>query len=128
TEGRVVDTGGVSGYAPPGPFKLGEFVGVGFTEPQHIESVPVPDGALAAVLLTHGELQMATTASLNRVLSALGAAYRYFPWPFWSDPRRRGVYSTEDAARTVLASMPRLNAPSAHATVYGDDVVLTLPQ
>lgn len=126
-EGRPVGPGGISGYAAPGPFGLGSFVGAGFAEPQPVAGVPIPEDALAAVLLTEGELAMAMKSSLHRVLSRLGQAARFFPWPFWSDPARKSVYDVADADRTLLALMPRLAVAGTHATLSGSELLVSLP-
>jgi hypothetical protein len=126
-DGRPVGPGGISGYAAPGPFGLGSFVGAGFAEPQPVADVPVPEDALAAVLLTEAELAMAMKSSLHRVLSRLGQAARFFPWPFWSDPARRSVYAAEDADRTLLALLPRVAVGGASATLSSSDIILSIP-
>jgi hypothetical protein len=125
-EGRLVDEGGISGYAAPGPFGFGSFVGVVFENAQPVDGVDLPADALAGVLLTEGELAMAQRSS-SRVLSQLGALYRYYPWPYWSDPRRPSVYAPGDADTTILSKMPRCSMRNSTATLFDDDLHLVMP-
>jgi hypothetical protein len=127
SQGRLVDDGGVSGYQAPGPFGFGAFVGLAFFGAPPIEGVALPDNALAGVFLTEGELAMATTCSVRRVLNRLGKAQRYFPVPFWSDPNRPSVYSVGDANQSLLAKIAHASLPAATATLRGNAMHLRLP-
>jgi hypothetical protein len=125
--GKIVGDGDLSGYRAPGPFQLGSFVGLGFFDATPISGIDLPEGALAGVFLTEGELSMATGSSVYRVLNALGRTARYFPVPFWSDPGRASVYQAGDLTRSILANLPRARVPSASATLHGDVMYLTVP-
>jgi hypothetical protein len=81
---------------------------------------------LAGVLLTEGEFMMAQ-CSVNRVLSKLGERYRYYPWPFWSDPRRSSVYSVDDATHSLLAKISKSSVRDASATLVGEELTLVIP-
>lgn len=122
-QGRIVTDGDVSGYRPPGPFGFGPFVGVAFGTAQPIEGVPLPDRALAGVLLTEGELAMAMV-STDRVLSRLSQASRWYPWPFWSDPARTAVYQVGDSDQSILSKLPRANRRLTTAELAGNDVTM----
>jgi hypothetical protein len=127
SQGRLVDDGGLSGYRAPGPFGLGSFVGVAFMNAPAIPGMSLPEAALAGIFLTEGELSMASTCSVRRVLHRLGKAARYFPTPHWSDPSRQSVYTVEDAAKSLLCKLERETVPHAAATIRGDVMHLTLP-
>lgn len=128
TEGHVVGVGGISGFDSPGPFELGEFVGIAYSSRQVIAGVPLPERCLAGVFVTEPELDMAKRTCVNRVLSKLGEHYRYFPWPYWSEPSRPSVYRSGDAARSVLArGIARIGSPTATATFDSHEIRLELP-
>lgn len=122
-QGRIVTEGDVSGYRPPGPFGFGAFLGVAFGAAQPIEGVALPEGALAGVLLTEGELAMAMV-STDRVLSRLGQTSRWYPWPFWSDPARAAVYQVGDSDQSLLSKLPRANCRRTTAVLVGNDVTM----
>lgn len=127
-QGKTVKIHDVSGYRAPGPFGLGSFVGVAFIEAMPIPGLHAPDGALAGVFLTEGELAMATRCSVLRVLHRLGKVARYYPTPYWSDPSRQTVYDVADVERSVLSQLERAVVPEAAATLQGDAMRLTLPR
>ncbi|MGC4089964.1 MAG: hypothetical protein QM756_19165 [Polyangiaceae bacterium] len=102
-------------------------MGLGFFDAPPLPGVSFPNDALAGVFLTEGELAMASESSAYRVFNALGRAARYFPVPFWSDPGRASVYQTGDAARSILAQLPRARVPGASATLRGDVMYLSVP-
>lgn len=81
TEGRRVSQGGLSVYPAPGPFGLGEFVGLTFMDAIPMAGVELPRNCLAGIFLTEGELAMAQEIAVWRVLNKLGEQARYFPTP-----------------------------------------------
>lgn len=129
-EGRPVEHGGISGYAAPGPFDVGDFVGVAFVDALASGPIPLPPSplgahALAMLLLREGELEMAQVSPL-RVRTALGALYRYYPWAWWCDPERPSAYQPGDAGSSLLAQMGRFRPRGATVTLRGDEVVVEL--
>jgi len=127
-EGRIVGEWDISGYRAPGPFGLGEFVGLVYFRAPSIPDVTLPADALAGVLLTEGELAMASRCSERRVLNALGRVSRYFPTPYWTDPLRPPVYAVADVERSLLVQFPRARVSAASATLRGDHMYLVLPR
>lgn len=119
TEGRVVESGDVSGFRSPGPFGVGDFVGVAFGPAATVGDLPIGDRTLAGVLITEPELQMGVVSGSRRVLARLGAMARYYPFPYWCDPARTSVYAPGDADATMLARIPSMNAPLSTATLVG---------
>jgi len=70
---------------------LGPFCGVAYdVSPDFGMSA---DTLLCGLLLTEPELKMAQVSSTTRVLTQLGNAYRYFPFPYWTDPARASVFA-----------------------------------
>ena len=96
-QGRALNVGGISGYRAPGPFGLGDFVGLVLLEAKSIPGVMLPNGAFCGVFLTEGDM-MAASCAVSRVIHQLGKHAHYFPAPYWSDPARQSVYAPGDTA------------------------------
>ena len=128
-DGHIVGPGGVSGFQPPGPFRLGPFLGVLYSEATPDHQVVIPPGAVQGVLITEGELEMAMLCSPWRVLARLGQETCFFPWPFWSDPLRPATYLPGDAERSLLgkSGTPQLRLGRLDASLDSSqlDVALT---
>jgi len=127
-QGRIVGEGGLSFYQAPGPFNLGSFTGIAYTAAGLVPDSIVPSGTLSGLFLTAEEANMAHRCSVFRVLSRLGQAYRYFPWPYWSDPRRSSLYAPEDADQSILSKVNKLHAATASATISGNEMRLVMPR
>jgi hypothetical protein len=85
-----------------------------------------PD-VLHGILITEHEFNMVRATSPYRVLSALGRLYRYYPWPYWSDPSRPEVYGPDSLEATLVPQTPCLHCEGAYATTSGDSVRATIP-
>lgn len=127
SQGKKIGPGGLSGFRSPGPFRFGGFTALTFFDAPSLEGIEIPDSALTGVFLREGELAMAMTSGVLRVLNRLGKQAMYFPTPYWSDPTRATAYSTADAEQTILTRFLRVSDPAASATLSGDAMTLSLP-
>ncbi len=116
----------MSGFRSPGPFQIGRFVAVLFACNPSLGPTFDPN-LLHGVLVTEPEFEMAIGAGPNRVLSALGRLYRYFPWPYWSDPNRPEVFGPDSLDATFVAQTGHMYCPTAFATTAGNSVYATIP-
>lgn len=93
-----------------------------------LPGVPVPAGALGAILVTRDELEAVIQFGLTRVMARLGQAAVYYPCPPWSDPEREGIPFDPVRERTNLAKVPCL--PLRGSCVYQEQkrVILRLPR
>ena len=66
------------------------------------DGVDVPFEALAAVLIKGDEVEVMTKSSALRIASMLGAEYKYYPCPPWSDPSRKAVVSMKQFGKSIL--------------------------
>lgn len=86
---------------------------------QPLAGVAVPAGALAVVMITTDELRAVRQLGALRVLARFGALAGHFPFPPWSNRRRRGLSLQATFDASVLMRMPRANVPDL--TVIGDN-------
>ena len=85
-EGRRVGPGATSELAED----LFGFKGVLYLPAEPI-GIPLPPGALAALLVTEEELAVAKSSGVSRVASLLGHRDKRYPYPPWSEPGRNRV-------------------------------------
>lgn len=76
-----------------------------YGDAQALVDVPVPTGALAAVLVNDEELRAARAFGPTRVLARLGQAEAHFPFPTWNERGRRGATFASTFAQSVLAKI-----------------------
>lgn len=63
---------------------------------------------MAAILLTCEEFEVYQSFGLTRVLSNLGRAYAYYPYPIWSQRSRSSVISVSEMEGSLLSKVPKL--------------------
>ncbi|HET9622593.1 MAG TPA: hypothetical protein VFP84_14575 [Kofleriaceae bacterium] len=85
---------------------------------QPLAGVAVPPGALAIVMITGDELRAARQLGAQRVLARLGKLYEHYPYPPWSDRRRRGLSLQATFDASVLMQLARASLPEM--CVVGD--------
>jgi hypothetical protein len=124
-EGRIVEPGGMTWLGGEDPFGLGPFQGVAYEVSPDFGLGP--ETLLCAVLLTEPELEMAQVSSTARVLTRLGHLYRYFPFPFWTDPARSSVFDPGDADQSILRLLPQLVVADGSATLSGSQLRVVVP-
>ena len=117
-DGTLADAGETTRFEP----KRGPFGGqVLYVPAQPLAGVPVPEGALAAVVITDEELETVLSHGATRVMARLGREAAYFPCPPWSDRAR--LRSAEPVvAPSILDRAPRVAIPGVSAIYDGRNV------
>lgn len=92
---------------------------------QPLSGVPLPPWCLAALLVTADELRAIRTFGPTRVLARMGQAATHYPFPPWTDRRRRGLAMDRTLEASALAKLPRASAQDLCATLHGDRIVLS---
>jgi len=103
------------------------FKGAIFATSQPLPGIPAPQDALAAILVTQDELEVAKRCGVSRIIARLGDAYRYFPFPPWSDPSRKAVVRPEFWQRSILSKLVTLRIPGTTVRKEADEVLVRLP-
>jgi len=110
-DGALADAGHVTHFQP----KRGPWGGhVLYVAAQPLPGVPVPEEALAAIVITGHELETVRSHGATRVMARLGREAVYFPCPPWSDRAR--LRSAKPAAgksildRTLIVHLPGVSA------------------
>src|SRR5262249_24881535 len=83
-QGNLVDDGGLTQFGERGLFGRAHS-GLLYTEARPIVDVPVPAGALAAVVVDAQEIRAALDYGTYRVLTRIGLELRLFPFPTWGE-------------------------------------------
>jgi hypothetical protein len=120
-QGLLVDTGDITEFADD--WLLG-FRGLAYVPSEPLEGVDLPEQAIAAILLQAEELDTVRDFGLTRVLARLGNAYRYYPYPPWSERSRPGVWYADEGESTILALARRVNVPGTSVLYDGDQIIL----
>jgi hypothetical protein len=104
---------------PPGFLGATRRKGLAYVEAQPFPGMSLPQGALAAVLLTPEEWAVVRQAGTYRVLALLGKAAPGSPLPTWSDQDRLSAITSKDMEGSVLASYPAVRGVGAVACLTG---------
>jgi len=106
-KGRLVHAGGYTIFNPNMPFlgHRGKW-GLIYLPCQSHPNVEIAPNALEAVLIKGAETELIQKVGYYRIATSLGAAYRYYPCPPWSDPARKPVISVDDYEKSVLSKVP----------------------
>jgi hypothetical protein len=121
-QGRTVEVGGLTELGGAGFMGRN---GIVYARAQPMEGVPLPAGALAMIPITAEELAVLKVGGHTRVLSALGKAYRHYPFPPWLDRRRGSVIGPQRTTGTILEQVPHLPVPGS-ARMESGNVLLRL--
>jgi hypothetical protein len=126
-QGRLVDVGDLTEFGQVG--FMGNFKGILYTWSLPLPGIELAHDALAAILATEEELSVVKRCGVTRVVVRLGHAYRYFPYPPWSDRSRSSVVTSSFWQRSVLSKLA-LTVRVTGATVRKEQgqVHLRLPQ
>lgn len=89
-----------------------------------LPSVPVPNGAIAAVLITDGEMQMLKAFGPLRLAARLGKERRHYPCPPWSERNRAGLDTESVFQKSHLKQMPCVFAGDISVTQIGQNILL----
>jgi hypothetical protein len=90
------------------------------------DGVDVPFEALAAVLIKGDEVEVMIKSSALRIASMLGAEYKYYPCPPWSDPSRKAVVSMRQFGKSILNRVTVNQAPGlrvSHSALGGSSMI-----
>lgn len=118
--GESVDAGDVTQFEGAGFLGLD---GIVYTNPQPLEGIEVPSGALTAVLVTEEELRVTQLFGASRVLAQLGKASGHYPYPIWSDRSRTGLDLNRLTEQSVLARIDRVRIPGMRVRVEANRIV-----
>lgn len=118
-KGSTVDVGGVSRLE--GDFFPGKLAVI-YGPPKMIKGIDIPTDALTLVLVTTRELEVANAFGQLRLLALLGKAYRYFPFPVWTDILREELPQVAGMENSILASVPRIGSLKAYVIKEGNRV------
>jgi len=93
---------------------------------QPLPGVALPSPCLAALLVSDDELRAVRTFGPSRVLARLGQAASHYPFPAWSDRRRRGLILERTFEASVLAKLPRMAVHSVHVGTADNRIALSV--
>jgi hypothetical protein len=102
-----------------------------FVPAEFFSGVEVPFEALAVILVKGDETALLRKKLSYRIMSMLGAEYRYYPCPRWSDPDRKPVVSAKDLEKSIMAKVdwnfaPGLTVRMSSGTGQDKEIVLRI--
>jgi hypothetical protein len=113
-QGRRLDVGSHTVLTPDSRFLgLARATGLAYGPGMTLPGVNYPDRPLAAVLLVGDEVAAVKTVGTYRVLTLLGLAARYYPFPPWSDRDRAAVLTRDDVDTSRLSRATTVFLPGA---------------
>ncbi|HEU4403784.1 MAG TPA: hypothetical protein VFS43_00595 [Polyangiaceae bacterium] len=121
--GKAIDRGGLSEFGPRGFLGNASLRGLVYAPAAPLAGLPVKPGSLTAISLFGSELDVARRYGPLRVLSRLGKATSFFPFPPWAERSRQPVAG---ALESVLDRVGGMVLPDASVTVEGDVATLRL--
>ena len=92
---------------------------------QPLPGVALPSPCLAGLLITDDELRAVRTFGPSRLLARLGQATSHYPFPAWSDRRRRGLTLERTFEASVLSKISRMAFHNVHVGVIDNRVTLS---
>ncbi|WP_044183334.1 hypothetical protein [Hyalangium minutum] len=119
-QGRTVDVGDVTSFGERRPFPGRQFL---YAAASPMPGVPVPQGALAVMLITDKELEIYMRCGAARVFASLGKALGYYPHPSWSDLHRAELPASL-LEESLLPKVPSVHMWSARVVQTEGDLVL----
>jgi hypothetical protein len=122
-EGRLVPVGGFTVFSPGTRFlgREGRW-GLMYLPAEMFKGVAIPPNALAAVLIKEDETDLIQKGLFYRISTSLGAAYRYYPFPAWSDPDRKPVITAAQAEKSTLSRIPLWRVRSVSVRVAAESM------
>lgn len=122
-QGRTVDVGSITQFGARSPF--GKHIV--YARAQTLTGVPVSPAMLTVLFVSEEELQSVGACGLTRLLSRIGAACSWFPFPSCLDPMRPGLPMAETVEQSILARMPHTFVAEVRATQTHEALWLVLP-
>ncbi|MCY1081833.1 hypothetical protein [Archangium lansingense] len=122
SQGRTVNEGGVTRFGQR------KFLGrhLLYLPASPLAGVPVPAGALAAILVTDAELTLVEENGAMRLMAALGKAYSHYPYPPWSEPERPELPANAMREASILSKMAHVRDRSARVLQLDGELVLRI--
>jgi len=105
-EGRNVNDYGYTVFLPGITLlrRTGDW-GLMYLPAEPIEGIDLPPNALQAVLVRDYETKLIQHAFHYRVSTSMAGAYRYYPYPPWSDPDRPAMMTEERFGKSILSKV-----------------------
>lgn len=122
SQGRVVHAGGLTALGGAG--FMGR-PGIAYAPAHPVDGVDVAPGALCMLAITAEEVEVHNAFGQARLLTSLGRASTFYPYPPWSDLRRAAVSSPQTMQGSILAQIPRVT-PGAMARMRDGALSLQL--
>ncbi len=118
-EGKIVTSGGFTQFGARGGNFCGRHYLLYSFLPEGLKGLHVLQTPVADMLLCHllhdDEGEAVKAWGETRVLSRLGHAATYYPFPDWNDRKRKPLPIRKDMAQSLLTQMPQLHLPEATA-------------
>lgn len=87
-----------------------------------------PSGSTCVVPLTRGEVTVAKSAGVGRILARLGEACGQFPFPIAWDRDRADVSHGDEETKSIRMRVPRALVPGLSVTMTGSKITMRLPR
>jgi hypothetical protein len=87
--------------------------------------VTLPGSCLTALLVTADELRAVRAFGCTRVLALMGQASRCYPFPPWTDPRRRALSLERTFEASLLSGMPCLSVRDVYVGKKDDQITVS---
>ncbi len=148
-KGELVSPGGFSIFKPGMPFlgRKGQW-GLMYLPAEMFDGIDIPVNALTAILIRDFETDLIKAGLNYRVATSMAGAYRYYPYPPWSDLDRKAAITEAQYEKSVLSkvglytpnggvmvrtfvlpeSPEPVRAGSEGPAVLGGEVALRIPQ
>ena len=119
--GQLVEAGGVTEFGEQRFFDHHLL----YVPAQPLPGVALPAPCLSALLVTDDELRAVRMFGPARVLARMGQATSHYPFPAWSDRRRRGLTLERTLEASVLSKIPRAAFHHVHVGVIDNRITLS---
>jgi hypothetical protein len=95
-----------------------------YVKAQPLDGVTLPGSCLTALLVTADELRAVRAFGCARVLARMGQASRYYPFPPWTDRRRRGLPFDSTFEASLLSRTLCLRADDVRVGKRGNQIIV----
>lgn len=125
-KGRQVNEGDFTEFGAAGFLGCSDWRALLYIPAQPLVGVEMPSPLLAAILLTHEELEVLKNLGVTRVIAHLGRAYNYYPCPPWSERSRTSLVSMSTMQESIVARVPRLRGSGIRVSQEANHIFLQL--
>ncbi|CAG8718642.1 24992_t:CDS:2, partial [Racocetra persica] len=89
-----------------------------------LKGIDLPSEFLIAILITKEEYEIFEKHGMPRLLSHMGNAERYFPFPIWNDRSRKSVVTMNDLKSSILnMAVLTMRIPRISATLINKELI-----